>query len=36
MNYNIVKKMYEILLKDNLITKIEYEKLLDKLRRDMS
>lgn len=34
INYNIVKKIYEILLKDELITKEEFEKLMDKLRRE--
>lgn len=36
IRYDIVKKIYEILLKDKLITEEEYDKLLDKLRRDAS
>lgn len=35
MSYNIVKKIYEILLKDKLITKSEYDKLIDKLRKEI-
>lgn len=34
IEYNIVKKIYEILLKDKLISEEEYEKLMDKLRRE--
>lgn len=34
INYNIIKNIYEILLKDKLITKEEYDKLIDKLHRE--
>ncbi len=34
IDYNIVKKIYDILLKDKLITKEEYNKLIDKLHRE--
>lgn len=34
IDYKIVKKIYEILLKDKLITEEEYNKLIDKLHRE--
>lgn len=36
INYNIIKKIYDILLEDGLITIKEYEKSIDKLHKDMS
>lgn len=35
MSYNIIKKIYEILLKDKLIMESEYNKLIDKLRKEI-